>query len=688
MKKRFSLLLAALLLISAAPITAFAADASYQGKTVILYTGNIRGDVDIYARIKAARDAYERAGADVILADAGNYLQGSAASNTDMGLSVYHLMDAAGYDVAAMGLGEFSYTDATTGYVYHGNVTQYHTQAQLQEGTGAVTYNKGRDGSETAELAAKDAAKFQTVASNVTALKEGTYSFDVSTTVTTKSGLTVGFYGITDRAVADNVQAGFVSVSAPADVKVDADVTVCLSNMEGAAVPEGTILIEAPTGGELAVGAVVIDNETRAVTREDVELDKADEAVAALASQVKEDAAKVVGASTVILNGSDAANRNRETNLGDLVTDALVWYAENYVDGLDDSLPVVAIQNGGNCDDFLYPGDITETDLLRALPFSPMGIGVLQVTGWQLLETLEAAAQRPDCPGFAQVSGLAYTLDTTADYDAGRAYGNFFVADSIDRVTITSVNGQPFDPDGIYALVCDNFLMNGNDTYYTLKDAKEAEGAKYINNGSGVKVRDAVAMYIENVLDGIVDETYAKPQGRITVLSFSDVEPDSFYFDAVTWAAEKEITTGTTTTTFTPGRTCTDAEILTFLWRAMGSPEPGQDDPFDDVKADAFYYKAALWAREQGLVSGSHFDADTPCTRASAMRYLWLACGSPEAGASSFTDVPAGADYAWAVAWAAQRGIARGTSDTTFAPERICTRGEIMTFLYRWAYSA
>ena len=125
MKKLFSLLAAVMLLAAALPAAAFAVDTSYQGKTVILYTGNLRGDVEVYAQIKAAREAYEEAGADVILADAGNYLQGSAAANTDRGLSVYNLMDAAGYDVAAMGLGEFSYTDATTGYLYHGNLTRY-----------------------------------------------------------------------------------------------------------------------------------------------------------------------------------------------------------------------------------------------------------------------------------------------------------------------------------------------------------------------------------------------------------------------------------------------------------------------------------------------------------------------------------------------------------------------------------
>lgn len=676
MKKLFSLLLAAVLTLSALPLAAFGAEASYRDKTVILYTGNLRGDVDVYGKVKAARDAYERAGADVILADTGNYLQGSAAANTDRGLSVYDLMDAAGYDVAAMGLAEFSYTDATTGYIYHGNFTRYFTQAELQNGAEALTYNQNRDGSVTAVRPARQAARFRTVAGNVTALREGVYAFDASAVLTTGGGLKVGFYGLTDRAAADKVQTGFLSVDAQADVKVDADVVVCLSNMDGAAVPEDTVLIEAPTGGEQAVGAVVIDNETRAVTREDVKLDEADEAVAALASRARANAARVAAASTVVLNGSDAAGWNRETNLGDLVTDALVWYAKNYMDGLDGSLPVVAIQNGGNCDNFLYPGDITETDLLRALPFSPMGIGALQVTGEQLQETLEAASQRADCPGFAQVSGLTYTVNTTVDYDGGAAYGDFFVADSIGRVTITGVNGQPFRPERLYTLVCDNFLMNGSDTYYTLKAVKEAEGARYVNNGSGVKVRDAVAMYIESELDGTVGENYARPQGRISVQVFTDVQPGSFFFDAADWAADQEITNGMAPAAFAPNRNCTHAQILTFLYRAMRSGTAAAED----------MDKAVNWAREKGLI-GDSFDGGKFCTRAEAMSYIWQVQGRPQAkAAASFTDIDADADYAAAVSWAVEKGITKGTNieGTRFSPDVACSRGEIATFLYRW----
>ena len=111
------------------------AEIDYANATVILYTGNIRGDVEVYSQIAAAKTAYEEKGATVYLVDAGNYLQGSAYANSDCGLTVYNLMDAAGYDVAAMGVYEFVYGEATTGYVYHGNLTKYFSQAELLSGS-------------------------------------------------------------------------------------------------------------------------------------------------------------------------------------------------------------------------------------------------------------------------------------------------------------------------------------------------------------------------------------------------------------------------------------------------------------------------------------------------------------------------------------------------------------------------
>lgn len=166
--------------------------------------------------------------------------------------------------------------------------------------------------------------------------------------------------------------------------------------------------------------------------------------------------------------------------------------------------------------------------------------------------------------------------------------------------------------------------------------------------------------------------------------AFSDV-PDTAYFAApVAWAVEKKITTGTTETTFSPNDTCTKAQILTFLWRAKGQIEPAIDNPFSDVTEENYYYKAALWAYENGLVEGDIFDGAVPCTRAMTVTYLWALAGRPAAGtACTFTDVDSGAEYAQAVAWCVEQEITTGTGDTTFSPDNICTRAQIVTLLYR-----
>ena len=168
-----------------------------------------------------------------------------------------------------------------------------------------------------------------------------------------------------------------------------------------------------------------------------------------------------------------------------------------------------------------------------------------------------------------------------------------------------------------------------------------------------------------------------------TVGGFSDVKTGDYFAEPVLWAVEKGITAGTSATTFSPNTDCTTAQILSFLWRANGSPKPTMVNPFSDVKSGDWYADAAAWAYEKGLVSGTAFGGDTLCTRSMAVTYMWKAAGSPSARAASFTDVSAGAEYADAVAWAVEQGVTAGTSDTTFSPDSVCTRGQIVSFLYR-----
>ena len=165
---------------------------------------------------------------------------------------------------------------------------------------------------------------------------------------------------------------------------------------------------------------------------------------------------------------------------------------------------------------------------------------------------------------------------------------------------------------------------------------------------------------------------------------FTDVKSNDYFADAVLWAVEKNITSGTSKTAFSPNETCSKAQILTFLWRANDSPEPTAANPFTDIKTTDYFYKAALWAAEKGLLSGSTFGANTDCTRAMTVEYLWKAAGSPTPSANaSFTDVPANAEYAQAVAWAVENEITSGTGGGNFSPAATCTRGQIVTFLYR-----
>lgn len=167
-----------------------------------------------------------------------------------------------------------------------------------------------------------------------------------------------------------------------------------------------------------------------------------------------------------------------------------------------------------------------------------------------------------------------------------------------------------------------------------------------------------------------------------TGIHFSDVASDAWYAKQVAWAVEKGITSGTGDTTFSPERVCSTGEILTFLWRAAGSPEPTIANPFTDVAQDAFYFKPALWAYEKGLVSGTVLEGDALCTRAATVTYLWKLAGAPAAQAPAFADVSADADYAAAVRWAVDNGITGGISSTEFGPAKTCTRGQIVTFLY------
>ena len=173
-------------------------------------------------------------------------------------------------------------------------------------------------------------------------------------------------------------------------------------------------------------------------------------------------------------------------------------------------------------------------------------------------------------------------------------------------------------------------------------------------------------------------------------LPFTDVADDAYYADAVVWAVAKNITSGATATTFAPNAGCTRGQMVTFLWRANGSPEPkSMTTSFTDVKSGAYYEKAVAWAVENNVTTGTSsttFSPDASVTRAQAVTFQWRAAGAPAAeGTNAFADVSASAFYAPAVQWAVNAGVTTGTSDTTFSPNSNCLRAQIVSFLYRAA---
>ena len=190
--------------------------------------------------------------------------------------------------------------------------------------------------------------------------------------------------------------------------------------------------------------------------------------------------------------------------------------------------------------------------------------------------------------------------------------------------------------------------------------------------------------------------TFTMPSGKveigaafapeIEVSPFADVAIDAYYYQAVKWAVGKGITTGVGEDLFAPDGTCSRAQIVTFLWRAAGSPESKTQSSFADVPADSYYAKAVAWAVENGVTTGTgegRFSPDDPCSRSQAVTLLWRAMGQPAGGSAAFTDVPADSYFARAVAWAAESNVTTGVGEDLFAPDGTCSRAQIVTFLWR-----
>ena len=278
------------------------------------------------------------------------------------------------------------------------------------------------------------------------------------------------------------------------------------------------------TGTKFAnVGVVVIDNETKTISdhfllatpglKKDADVQAAaDEIMAAVDSEYS----AVFATSKVDLNGDRApGNRTEQTNLGSLVVDAMVWdvVSDGAMEAYYDA-PAVGVTNGGGIRAPIAAGDVTKNDVVTVLPFGNT-VAVVYVKGSELLEALEASTYCTPDPvgGFPQTSGIEWTLDTTKEFDQGDVYllngkdTSYYAPASIQRVTITSVNGEPFDENAVYAVVTNNFCAAGGDTYNVFNRAY-SEGFGF---DTGIPMDEAVMAYVTEVLDGVIGEQYAEP---------------------------------------------------------------------------------------------------------------------------------------------------------------------------------
>ena len=318
----------------------------------------------------------------------------------------------------------------------------------------------------------------------------------------------------------------------------------------------------------------------------------------------------------------------------------------------------------------------------------------------------------------------SHAAGTTVNIYAGTKSGytfNGWTSDDVTVLSASSKNASFVMPDKDVTVKA-NWVYNGGGgssgggyTYYTIKATAGVNGS--ISPTGNVSVREgrdqtftitpnkgyavakvlidsknvgAVKSYtFENVKKNhTIEVVFMKASGNPQTGVFVDVPEGSYYEEAVNWAVEKGITTGTDATHFSPDGICTRAQAVTFLWRAAGSPAAKSAVmPFTDVKSGSYYYDAVLWAVENGITKGTSetmFSPDATCSRAQIVTFLWRSQKSPAAGtANPFTDVKASAYYADAVLWAVKEDVTKGTTNTTFSPDANCTRAQIVTFIWR-----
>lgn len=658
-------------------------EATMAGKTVILHTNDVHGAVNGYACIAALKADYEAKGAEVILVDAGDFSQGKTYVSVTKGADAVTMMNAAGYDVVTLGNHEFDY-----GY------------AQLKE-------NMSK-------------AKFKVVCADVFN-ENGTPIFDANYTYTTKSGVKVGFFGMetpeTQTKANPALIKGLTFATGDAFTKAaadqvaalkDADVVICLAHLgidaESApyrstdlyAAVKGidfiidghshTVMTKGEKGEPIQstgtafanIGVIVIDNATKKIESNslfEIKEDTAKDATVAAAAKTIVDRVDaeydvVFAKSEVTLNGAKAPNGNRdsETNNGDLITDAMIWKVMQNKEGLTvDADHVVAITNGGGIRATIKPGDVTKKDINTVLPYGNT-VAVIYVTGAELLEALEASTYSLPIGGFPQVAGINYTLSTAVAYDANaETYpaSTYYGPKSINRVVINSINGKEFKADDTYAVVTNDFVAAGGDSYY----AFAAATAKF---DTGVPLDEAVMEYVTKELKGVIGTQYAAPQGRILLNPFKDVKVSSWFGQYVIDLYNDGIINGTSATTYAPNDTLTWAAALKLLLVSHGDLKAADATGADWSK------NAIAKAAELGLVAAD-LDGAKAISRLEfcqvAAKLNKLAESKTE---SKFTDCTDG--YVMALVDAK---VISGMTETTFEPAASLTRAQIAKILYQ-----
>ncbi len=712
-KKASALFLALVMALSLA-IPAGAADweEDLSGHIVILHTNDVHGGIDGYASVAALKDAYEAAGAQVLLMDAGDFIQGSTSVNVSQGANAVELMNMAGYDVATTGNHEFDYGYANlktlmeqaefpilaaNAFTAEGELAMDEANTTFQLGDVTV----GVFGLATPETATKaHPAKLEGVTFEA---EEDLFDcaqeqVDELTAEGCDYIICLGHLGI-DAESTGNRSIDLLENVTGIDVFIDGHSHSEQSDIaevtDGTGMVGDTILTSTGTKLEnIGVVDIAADGTIDATTipMEDVTATEGftpDQAiadrVAEINAQIEEEMGVVIGTSEVNLNGVKEEVRAGETNLGDLVTDAMLWQA-----GLDNEAVDAAITNGGGIRASISAGDITKQFVNDVLPFGNT-LYVIELTGAELLEALEASTFVTPEPegGFPQVAGMEFVVNTGADFDAGELYPGttFHEPNSINRVSILTVGGDAFDVNATYTIVTNDFMAAGGDTYY----AFSAAGSGY---DTGVPLDQVVMDYIAEELNGTVTAAdYGEPAGRIHTISYNDVVAGDWFAEAVNYVTLTGRMNGTGEG-FSPNNNLTRAQMATVLYRMAGEPEGTIENPFSDVADGQWYTDAVVWAAETGITLGTSADTFNPndnVTREQMATFLYrfaeyesLDPIEVTGDLSAFPDADEVAGFATeAMTWAVGQKIIAGV-DGNLAPDGTATRAQVATVLMRY----